>query len=641
MVTEILRWFAVPEALALLLALPVLAFLVLWAWFARRRAWQMLGGMPARVSLASRLMGRGFWRGLLIASGLLLVGVAAAGPRWGREKTEIASAARDLVVLLDVSRSMLAETPSRQLRAQRVLNDLADTLRERGGHRVALVVVAAKAQLVVPLTTDYDLFQSAVAHQDASRLPTELRPNKDGPPSGTRLGEGLREAIAAHDAKYRTSQIILLVSDGDDPGGDGEWKEGANAARRAGIPVFVVGVGDPTKTSKIRFGDPLLPLTYEGQPVESTLNEELLKDIAERTDGTYFPVRTSKIEPGSLFPAILEAASALPRESAPAEDYHARFRWFLTAGLALLAGSLLLGDRRPLPGKAAEEEPVIQLGKPLPRPMPLGGAAAMAMMAAALAGAAPQVEDLLRQGNDAFQKKDYPTALKFYEQAEDCAPDPGMVSFNKGATLVRLGRFREAELCYLRCLQDRAAPAERRLKALYDLGTVLLQRGTDVKDVSALFRAGECFNLCFKEATDGTLKSDAEHNLELARLLWLKVRAEIKAPPDDAINNPPDLTDPRLNPMDQGDPERGRRGHKDPSGGKGERGQPGETTGSDTEAKLPGEGTIETLADSDQLQPLDGNDARELLAREIRRIEREQAQGPGQVQAEYRNVKDW
>jgi len=265
--------------------------------------------------------------------------------------------------------------------------------------------------------------------------------------------------------------------------------------------------------------------------------------------------------------------------------------------------------------------------------------AALALVAVALAGA--EVESLLRQGSDAFQKKDYAAALKFFEQAEDGAPDPGLVAFNKGATLIRLGRLREAELSYLRCLQDRVAPAERRLKALYNLGTALLQRGADTKDAGALFRAADCFELCFKEATgDQALQADAEHNLELARLLWLKVRAETKAA-DDMLSSQQDPTDPRNKQFGKAISEGGDQAQVEPSGSSGDHGKPGDKDGPPTENKLPGPGTVETLADTDELQPLDGSDARELLAREIRRIQREQARGPGHVQAENRNVKDW
>jgi Ca-activated chloride channel homolog len=659
--SSLLRWFAHPQALPLLAALVLLSLFTLFAWLRRRRGWRLLGISPARVPLASRLAGRRLVRGVLIATGLLLVGVAAAGPQWGREKTAVVSAVRDLVVVLDVSRSMLAETPSRQLRAQRMLSDLAHTLKARGGHRVALVVFAARAQLVVPLTTDYDLFEVIALQQDAARLPPEMRPGKDGSPSGTRLGAGLQQAVAAHDPKYRGSQAILLLSDGDDPAGDEEWKEGANAARRAGIPVFVVGVGDPAKPSAIRIGDNASPLTFDGQPVETTMNEEVLKEIAQRTDGTYFPVRTQSIVPGTLFSAVLEAAAALSREAPPADDYHPRFRWFLAPGLVFLVVSLLIGDRRAWRGKIPEEEidllpqaaewwsrpPTLSSPQsPSSTPQAEGrdrvlGTAIVALVVVVLAGAAPQVENLLRQGNEAFHNKDYAAALKFYEQAEDIAADPGLVAFNKGATLIRLGRLREAELCYLRCLQDREAPPERRLRSLYDLGTVLLQRGADNKDAGALHRAVECFESCFKEKTgDQAFLGDVEHNLELARMLWFKVRAEAKALDDPGLN-PKEFADPRQRLMHQGAGDDFGSGQKDPSGGAGERGQPGEkdTPGSDKD--MPGTGTVETLPDTDQLQPLDPADARELLAREIRRIERDQAQAPGRVPSENGKVKDW
>src|SRR4051794_845550 len=102
------RWLASPQALWLLTALPFLAQLALVAWLARRRAWRLLGQQPALYLLSTRRPSRRFLRGVLIGLGMLLVGVAVAGPQWGREETAIDSAARDLVVVLDVSRSMLA-----------------------------------------------------------------------------------------------------------------------------------------------------------------------------------------------------------------------------------------------------------------------------------------------------------------------------------------------------------------------------------------------------------------------------------------------------------------------------------------------------------------------------------------------------
>src|SRR5262249_12692324 len=190
-------------------------------------------------------------RGLCWSTATLALILAVAGPRWGTDTSQQATSGRDLVVVLDLSRSMLAEQPSREERGRRVLLELADSLQRRGGHRIALVVFAARAKLVCPLTHDYDHFREAVRRQDASNLPPELRPTSNDDPSGTRIGAGLRAALGAHDPQAEGFQDILLVSDGDDPAGDEEWAEGAAQAKAAGVAVYCVGVGDPAKPSPI------------------------------------------------------------------------------------------------------------------------------------------------------------------------------------------------------------------------------------------------------------------------------------------------------------------------------------------------------------------------------------------------------
>src|SRR5262249_57041129 len=137
----------------------------------------------------------------------------------------------DVVIVLDLSRSMLAEQPSRQELARRGINDLAEMFKRRGGYRVALVVFAAHPRLVFPLTNDYDHLAEAVAQQDAAAPPRALRPNADaGDVSGTRIGAALRLAVAAHDPRMQGAQDIILLSDGDDPVADNEWREGIEAA---------------------------------------------------------------------------------------------------------------------------------------------------------------------------------------------------------------------------------------------------------------------------------------------------------------------------------------------------------------------------------------------------------------------------
>src|SRR5262249_51625190 len=151
-----------------------------YGWRQRRRALALVGNLPALVGLIRRRRGARLLRGSCFFLGIVLLIVGAAGPQWGHEHDpEGAGAGRDLVGVIDLSRSMLAEQPSRQERARRALRDLADTLQLHGGHRVALVVFAARPRLVFPLTNDYDHFREALNAWDADNLPPELRPNAE------------------------------------------------------------------------------------------------------------------------------------------------------------------------------------------------------------------------------------------------------------------------------------------------------------------------------------------------------------------------------------------------------------------------------------------------------------------------------
>jgi Ca-activated chloride channel family protein len=255
---------------------------------------------------------------------------------------------RDVVVVLDLSRSMLAEQPSRQDRALRMLRDLADSFRQRGGNRVALVVFAAHARLVFPLTTDYDHFLAALDQQDADNLPPSLRPQKDDTSgSGTRIGTALRLAVAAHDPRFRGAQDILLVSDGDDPANDEEWTEGAAAARAYHIPVHTIGIGDPEVASAITTRNGLL--RHDGEVVKTKLEERPLQEIARRTRGVYLPAQTNLLPLGRLFRDVVEPRGP-PREGDSGEPplplLKQHYAWFFGTALGFLAITLMTGQWR-------------------------------------------------------------------------------------------------------------------------------------------------------------------------------------------------------------------------------------------------------------------------------------------------------
>src|SRR5262249_49202497 len=143
-------------------------------------------------------------RGICLSLGIGLLAIGIAGPQWGREWVQ-AAAGRDVVVVLDMSRSMLAEQPSRFERAKTALDDLSWAVPRRGGHRLGLVVFAGGAKVICPLTHDYDHFREALAQLDAQEPPEELRPESSR--SGTRIGLGLTEAVRhGQDPRFRGFQ---------------------------------------------------------------------------------------------------------------------------------------------------------------------------------------------------------------------------------------------------------------------------------------------------------------------------------------------------------------------------------------------------------------------------------------------------
>lgn len=343
------HWLTYPRALWLLSLFPVLSVLAFIAARRRRRALLVFGIWPMR----SALLWGGRWRQaarrLLVAIALTLVAIGIGGPRWGKEPGLVATPGRDLVVVLDLSRSMLANDvlgkslPNRLGRAKDLLANLADAVQRHGRYRLGLVVFAARARLACPLTSDYDYFRDSVAQAD----PTDpaIAPESRLAASGTRIGEALRAAVAAQDPRRRGHQDILLLSDGDDPAQDDEWRTGALAAKQAGIPVSTVGIGDPGDTSPIVIdGQPLRD--GEGKPVQTRLNEEPLQAIRKLTGGLYVPARTRTVALGDIFDQTIADRGGPGETDDPLAQYRLRYALFFGPALAFLAAEMMLGDRR-------------------------------------------------------------------------------------------------------------------------------------------------------------------------------------------------------------------------------------------------------------------------------------------------------
>jgi Ca-activated chloride channel family protein len=626
--TILTTWFARPALLLGLTALPLLLVLSALAWLRRRRAIRMLG-VRRYVSFGPSMRR---WRGTLLFNGLLLLAVACAGPQWGRDYGQTRGTNSDVVVVLDLSRSMQAEQPSRQERALRLLYDLADTLQSRGGRRVALVVFAAEARLLFPLTPDYDHFRHCLRQIEREELPP-LLPGPDTPlASGTRIGAGLRQAVAAADVAHGARPAIVLLSDGDDPAAnDEEWLGGVLAARAEGIHIHVVAVGDPDQPRTIPEGAEVL--RYRGQEVRTRLNEPLLQEIARRTGGEYLPAYTHFLPLGTLVSGILDqqpvSPGLEPDDALPV--FRQQYLWFLAPALGLLLLSLCCNEGPTAPRSS--------------RPSRARQPAMVASIVTLIVGAtvAPDVEPLVRHGNAAFAAGDFDEALRTYEEGERGATDPGLLAFNRAAAHFRIGRYAEAALGYRQCLDDDRIPAERRPRAHYDLGTALMKQAGGASP-SLLRQAVTSFRACLAQPDlTADLRADARHNLELAQLLWLRARA---ANPNDPNDGGPDSESQSRRQQAPGPDAKGNQQNvgtdpnADPRAGQevGKDGKPAPGAGA---KDMLNAGSLQVLPDTDDIRPLPPAEADEQLERIIERIAQERRSHWQQTARPTKDARNW
>jgi Ca-activated chloride channel family protein len=224
--------------------------------------------------------------------------VALAKPRWGWKILPYSGKGRDLMILLDVSKSMNAEDvkPSRLKHAKFFLRNL---IKQSPGDRFGLIAFAGSAFLECPLTVDKtSLFQS-LDDMNTNTIPL----------GGTNIEKALTTAIEAFKAAEGGHRAIILITDGDEI--DGNSSRAIEKLNEMKIPLFIVGIGDPVGSGLIQTtdeqGNKVLLRDRQGKLVKSHLKEATLKLLKDKTNGIY--VRS--IETNSGLKPILKRIKAL------------------------------------------------------------------------------------------------------------------------------------------------------------------------------------------------------------------------------------------------------------------------------------------------------------------------------------------
>lgn len=310
------------------LAVPVAGLLTIYGAFRRRRAVERFASPRLAPLLIQGLSpaAQSFRGGCFVCAIAFLV-MAIIGPRWGIYMEKQRVFGRDIVVALDLSRSMLA-TDVEPNRLERAKQEIRQQLTERGAfvheNRLALLAFAGTTSLRLPLTTDTHAFRSKLEQLEVG----------DVPRGGTAIGEAITAAVELFaGSPPEAEKIILVFTDGEDH--EGAPVEAAAAAwNQNNVRVYTVGVGDPART----VGAPVpaapgsdKPLLHDGQIVFSKLNEPSLREIASAGSGEYAPVQ-------QLF-RIVNRVGATRKAELSAEErrrHQPRYQWFVAAALLLL-----------------------------------------------------------------------------------------------------------------------------------------------------------------------------------------------------------------------------------------------------------------------------------------------------------------
>jgi Ca-activated chloride channel homolog len=326
-------------------AIALCAAVALWR---RYRALQRLADAEAtRPLLLARRWVVPFKTLLLVASATLL-GIALLGPQWGFIPSEAPPArGRDLLILLDVSRSMLAEdvAPNRLGRARADVRDLVASLEEAGGYRVGLIAFADRAALLCPLTTDYRCLEEELARASLETL--RLRGDV-GPEGGTQIAAALLRAGQAIDKQNAPYTDVLLISDGGDMAH--ETLAAADDLHKAGIVVHALGLGDRNQGALIPVAGAdgrRTYLRYQGELVRVRLEEPILQAVAQKTGGRYLAAGTGYLPLDRAFREIVidKESRELAARVTPPVGIH-RYQAFLALALALLLLETILGNGR-------------------------------------------------------------------------------------------------------------------------------------------------------------------------------------------------------------------------------------------------------------------------------------------------------
>ena len=323
--------FANPQLLWLLLLVPLMVVAFATILLLRRRNLRRFGNIE---TVSSLLRDVSSWRVhtkfILFTLAFVAMVFAAARPQFGARLREQKSEGVEMMFVVDVSNSMLAEdfTPNRLDRTRYAIDKLFTQLNQ---DRVGVVVFSGEAKVQLPITTDYRMARSFT-----KRLSPQLVDVQ-----GTLLSDAIELASLSFSQREDASRVMILITDGE--AHDNDAIVAAERAAERGIRIFAIGIGSP-QGAPIKVGGEFIK-DEKGEMVVSRLNEQLLQQITEIGKGGYIRASNAEFGLSEIVDEIAKMEKS-ERSTLTFDEYNEQFHWLLWIALSLLLIEGLLLDRR-------------------------------------------------------------------------------------------------------------------------------------------------------------------------------------------------------------------------------------------------------------------------------------------------------
>ena len=340
--------FEHPHLLYLLGGTPAFILLYIYAFRQKRKAYRRFSSPHFFQRLTGSVrFGQQKTKAILMSLSYTFLVLALSRPQIGTTLELVKRSGLDIMIGLDISASMLAEDikPNRLRKAKHAIFSFIDKLED---DRVGLIAFAGDSFVQYPLTTDY---AAAKLLLDALNVDTISQ-------SGTEISRAIKIAASSFNQAEDKYKVVLLFTDGEDHGKPAV--EAAQAAADQGIRIYCIGIGLPNQGTPIPLRQPNGDFQgykhdRHGKPIVTQLEDGLLREIAQLTDGNYYQATPGGAEIDRLF-AALAAVEKREIEERQFTRYADRFQYFLGFALLFLVWEFLLPESRSNKSTAIREE---------------------------------------------------------------------------------------------------------------------------------------------------------------------------------------------------------------------------------------------------------------------------------------------